>query len=78
MARGWESKGVESQIEDARAKSDEIRRRPEDLEREAQRKGLEMSRKRVARELSTATSPLRRTALEHALKHLDAELAKLD
>lgn len=78
MARGWESKGVESQIEDARSKSDENRRPAKDLEREAQRKGLEMSRKRIARELEAATAPVRRTALEHALAHLDRELGKLD
>ena len=78
MARGWESKSVESQIEDAdlrpaRGES------PTPAQREIQRKrdGLEMSRRRVLRDLAAAQSPVRRVSLEHALAFLEAEIRKL-
>jgi hypothetical protein len=76
MARGWESKGVESQIEDA--KRDDPRRRlsHDEIETTRKREGLELSRQRVARELEQAKAPVRKTALQHALKHLDDELRK--
>ena len=54
MARGWESKSVESQIEDAASRTD---RRPaltpEGREIEQKRQGLELSRRRVQRELDS-------------------------
>jgi hypothetical protein len=79
MARGWESKSVESQMED---RQDE-RETPSgsapvrDLELERQRYSLELSRRRVESELAGTQSSLRRASLEQALKYLDAELAKL-
>lgn len=78
MARGWESKSVESQIEDRReapAARNELTR--DDIERRAKRESLEMSRRRVERELEGARSETHRTALEHALRHLDDELGRL-
>jgi hypothetical protein len=78
MARGWESKSVESQIEDARSGS-----APRDgltaaeRDRLQKREGLELSRVRIVRELGEATSPLRRVALENALVFLDDEISKL-
>jgi len=71
MARGWESKSVESQIEDAGSGSN--RSSQEDPLTPEQRavwnrlRGLELSRKRVLQDLETARSPVRRTALEQAL-----------
>jgi hypothetical protein len=50
----------------------------DERERAGRREGLELSRLRVKRELEEATSPLRRTSLEHALRYLDEELSKLD
>jgi hypothetical protein len=78
MARGWESKSVESQIEDAadRAQSGE----PLDArEREIQRKlqGLDLSRRRVRQEIAETRSEARRRSLETALAFLDAEIRKL-
>ena len=77
MARGFESKAVESQKEDA-ARKDTKRREwsAEEVETARKREGLELSRKRVARELEEAKAPVRKTALEHALRHLDDELRK--
>jgi hypothetical protein len=79
MARGWESKSVEAQIEERQEQRDEVRtgRSPEDLEKERQRHSLEVSRRRIASELAETQSSLRRTSLEAALKHLDSELSKL-
>ena len=78
MARGWESKSVESQIDAASAKLD----RGEALtveQRESRRKreGLELSRRGVLREIETTRSGVRRASLEQALAFLEEELAKL-
>lgn len=81
MARGWESKSVESQqIEErgprAPGRRDDERTR-QDVERDHRRRSLEMTRRSVARDLESSRSPVHRTALEYALKHLDDELSKL-
>jgi len=79
MARGWESKSVESQIEDRREtrSSREPEGTRDDLERTRKRESLESSRRGVVKELESTKSDLRRRSLEAALKHLDEELAKL-
>ena len=78
MARGWESKSVESQMADDSA-GDQRRGRlgAEERQRRQRRSGLELSRARVLQELEATTSAIRRSALESALAHLDGELAKL-
>lgn len=78
MARGWESKSVESQIEDAESRSE--RAQPLTAEERAlqqKRAGIELSRRRVLQELETTQSAVRRTSLEQALAFLDEELRKL-
>ena len=78
VARGWESKNVESQQEEAsRSKPGHRPMTAEELARAAQRRSLELSRKRVADDLSRASVPAHRKMLEHALASLDAELAEL-
>lgn len=79
MARGWESKSVESQMEDRREMPSASREKPtrDELDLRAKRESLEMSRRRVERELDGARSDTHRTALEHALRHLDDELGRL-
>lgn len=76
MARGWESKSVESQQE---AGIDHSRRKlnADQVEQLRKREGLELSRLRVSNELRSATAPTRKASLEAALKHLDDELKKL-
>lgn len=77
MARGFESKSVESQQSDA--SFGHTRRPPEtaeDVERRQKRESLEMSRARVSRELAGAKTPVHRSALENALRFLDDELKK--
>jgi len=80
MARGFESKSVQEQWQDAEAARDmkkRPRKTPEQMELDKKREGLQMSRRRIARELDAATSEARRTQLRAALAHLDGELAKL-
>jgi hypothetical protein len=75
MARGWESKSVESQQTETFGRP-AVRQSAEDLERKQKRESLELSRSRVTRELDAARTPTHRTALENALKFLDDELKK--
>jgi hypothetical protein len=73
MARGWESKSVESQIE-----TDPSADRGEPVTPEQRKRGsLELSRRRVLQDLEAARSELRRVSLERALAFLEEELAKL-
>jgi hypothetical protein len=80
MARGFESKAVDSQRQDAEAR-EEQRRRPqkssEEIEREQKRSSLQLQRTRVVNDLATATSELYRRNLTAALAYLDEQLAKL-
>lgn len=76
MARGFESKSVESQQTPPLSEK-KARLTAEDLERASKRESLELSRTRVQRELETAKSDVHRTALQNALKFLDDELSRL-
>jgi len=79
MARGWESKSVESQIADGgTAGLDRLSRMtPEQRELAQRRESLELSRRRIARELEESHSPVHRTALTNALEYLDEQIRKL-
>ncbi|HVR98922.1 MAG TPA: hypothetical protein VMW27_20045 [Thermoanaerobaculia bacterium] len=78
MARGWESKSVESQIADAGSRGDRgADLTPEEREVWRKREGLELSRRRVLQEIETTRSAVRRTSLEQALAFLDEEIRKL-
>jgi hypothetical protein len=77
MARGWESKSVESQ-QDADALRDRSQPlTPEQREAEQKRSSLEMSRRRVLQDLENARSEIRRASLEEALAFLEEEIRKL-
>ena len=80
MARGWESKSVESQIESAESRRAAARTaeiNAVEAERIHQRESLQLSRTRVLRDLEHAANPRYKKILEDALKHLDEKLAKL-
>jgi hypothetical protein len=80
MARGWESKSVESQIESAesrRAAARGAEMSAAEAARMQQRESLMLSRKRVLHDLEQAANPRYKTVLEAALKHLDEKLAEL-
>jgi hypothetical protein len=77
MARGWESKSVESQQSEPEPAQATRRLTAEEMERARKRETLELQRSRVIRELETATSDVHRAAKQNALAYLDAEIAKL-
>lgn len=77
MARGWESKSVESQREDAQDLSDESRLSREELAHQAEKMSLERSLRRVVREMNETRSDVRRESLRLAKEHLEKELKKL-
>ena len=79
MARGWESKAIETQQEEAAAKGSAVGRRPlgpDELARLSRRKTLELARARAAADLSRARSASHREMLERTLAALDEQLAK--
>jgi hypothetical protein len=79
MARGWESKSVESQMEEASKERGD--RKAYDTSEQAEirqkKEGLLLSRARVMHDLETARNPRYRNILQAALDHLDRELADL-
>ena len=80
MARGWESKEIESQIEAAEARASQARRpqlSPEELRVERERESLELSRTRVRQDLAEAKNPKYRELLERSLRYLDEKIAAL-
>jgi hypothetical protein len=80
MARGWESKDVESQAETNLApqqKGAAGPKTPEQIQREQQRKDLQLSRTRVLNDLASATHPNHRKSLEAALAYLEKKIAEL-
>ncbi|HEX5228025.1 MAG TPA: hypothetical protein VFW44_09955 [Bryobacteraceae bacterium] len=80
MARGWESKDVESQVDAAEERArlaKQPKLTPEEAARNRERESLELSRKRVMHDLEAAQNPRHRATLEAALKHLDEKLAGL-
>jgi hypothetical protein len=78
MARGWESKNVEAQQDDA-TRGRRVGPQPTaaELVRREQRRVLELSRKRTADDLTRATAPAHRSMLEQALAAIDEQLARL-
>jgi hypothetical protein len=81
MARGWESKAVESQIdtsESSKWTSGAGPKSDEEIKREQERKDLQLSRTRVLNDLESAKNPNHRKSLEAALAHLDKKLAELN
>jgi hypothetical protein len=75
MARGWESKSVEQQQEEATSNvAKGPRLTPQQIAKQQRRQSLELSRKRMAQQLEAATNPRHRQMLEMALRDLDAQL----
>lgn len=78
MARGWESKSVDSQQEDE-TPSPEFKGPTTREERvlERKRKSLELDRTRMRQEIQSASSPARKADLEKVMKFLDGKLDEL-
>ncbi len=80
MARGWESKSVESQMESAQQRSRAHTGRrltPEQLEQLRQKESLTLSRIHVLNQLEKAENPRYRKILEKTLRELNTRLKKL-
>jgi hypothetical protein len=79
MARGWESKSVESQQAEAARAPGDRKNRPlseEERERHQRRKALELARARTAADLVRASAPAQQKMLQQALEALDAQLGE--
>jgi hypothetical protein len=80
MARGWESKSIESQIEAADAERQMLRRKQlasAQIELQRKKESLLLSRTRVMHEIESAQNEGYKTILQKALADLDAKLAQL-
>jgi hypothetical protein len=79
MARGFESKQVEFQQEEAaRGRQVKPALTPDELRRRELRESLQMARARAHADLARATAPAHRRMLETALAALDEQLNGLD
>jgi hypothetical protein len=80
MARGWESKSVESQMDEAERRHpavDRVELSEEQLRLLRDRESIELSRSRILREMEETIHARRREQLRAALDHLDAQLKEL-
>lgn len=78
MARGWESKAVESQQEDARGATAAKRDWSPEAREQAQRRAmLELALASTQADLSVACRPAHREMLQRKLEALKAELGTL-
>jgi hypothetical protein len=80
MARGWESKSVEAQQEEASEKSSRSGN-PKMSAKEAaafrEKEALRLARQRVTQQLEASSSPRHRKVLQDALAALDEKLERL-
>lgn len=80
MARGWESKDVESQqelAEERRRLAAQPRPSAAEIERQRAIEKLELDRRRVLSDCERARHPRHREQLTQALAHLDQQIASL-
>jgi hypothetical protein len=78
MARGWESKSIEAQQDEAaRPASARPALTPDQRVVAERRRTLELSRARAIDDLRRATAPQHRQMLEQALQAIDQQLAEL-
>ena len=78
MARGWESKSVEAQIDMAETRTASISKRmldAKEVDQIRRKESIQLSRTRVLRELDAAQNPRYKGVLSKALADLDAKLA---
>ncbi|HEY2495597.1 MAG TPA: hypothetical protein VGK24_00900 [Candidatus Angelobacter sp.] len=79
MARGWESKSVEAQMESATNGASETKDRLTDHERKDQRErdNLKLSRAYVVHQIEASTNERYTETLRQALREIDQKLATL-
>ncbi len=80
MARGWESKSVEAQIEE----KDQVTEKPvkprtaDQIQHIIEKKTLELARAKVAHELASSHNPRYSQMLQQSLSDLDKKIAAID
>jgi len=80
MARGWESKSVEDQMEEAQRSQGETGLQihaPEERERQRKVESLKLERSRLAEQLERARSEKHRRIIQQSLNAIEAEIAAL-
>jgi len=79
MARGFDSKFVEAQQEEAQRRTSTPRppMTPEARMKEERRRALELTRTRTRQDLSRAVAPAHRRMLEEAIAALEKQIAEL-
>ena len=78
MARGWESKSVEAQQEEAaRTRRQGPALSADDRQRAAKRRTLELARARAVDDLNRATAPPHKRLLERTIAALDEQINAL-
>jgi hypothetical protein len=81
MARGWESKSVESQIESAHAERGDSAKRVLTVEMAAairKKESLLLARNHLLQQIQASQNPRHRTMLEGALAGLDQQIAAVN
>lgn len=81
MARGWESKSIESQIDEAQAKKEARSKRAltvEEADRLQRKEALLSERARLVREMERAYMRRHLVILERGLAYINSELEKLE
>jgi hypothetical protein len=79
MARGWESKSVEDQMENARQKKKDAsagHSRP--IHHSRQHENLVLARARLVKDLQTTENPRYKQLLEASLADIDKQIAETD
>jgi hypothetical protein len=79
MARGWESKSVEAQLEEAESEPSNNAETLSAADRQAalKRNDLQLSRKRILQQLENSNSERYSELLRRTLADLDAQIAAL-
>jgi hypothetical protein len=79
MARGWESKSVEAQIDDAEKRRAAVQPKVSEaeLKRRSELEELELQRRRVMHDMEATRNPRYRQSLEAGLAYLEAKIQNL-
>lgn len=78
MARGWESKSVEAQIEDNQFDEQKAHLNRAERELRQKKESLLLSRTRIVEELKNSSNPRYKKMLNDALADLDQKLAEFE
>lgn len=82
MARGWDSKGVEEQIQQSVLNKEFVAaskktRTPDQVQKLIEKRNLEAARAKVRHEIASTQNERYQQMLARSLKDLDSKLAKL-